>query len=84
MIKHKLMLILCAIGVTFSMSTKVLASDTTQRIQGSDRYATAIEISKNGWTDGSEYAVLANGENFPDALAEVQLQRLKILPVFYY
>lgn len=32
MIKHKLMLILCAIGVTFSMSTKVLASDTTQRI----------------------------------------------------
>ncbi len=81
MIKHKLMLMLCAIGVTFSMSTKVLASDTTQRIWGSDRYATAIEISKNGWTDGSEYAVLANGENFPDALSAAPLAKKYNAPI---
>lgn len=69
MIKSKLILMLCSIGITFYLSTKVLASNNTQRIWGNDRYATAIEVSKGGWTDGSEYAVLANGENFPDALA---------------
>jgi putative cell wall-binding protein len=69
MIKNKLILMLCAIGIAFSMSTKVSASNNTQRIWGNDRYATAIEVSKNGWVDGSEYVVLANGENFPDALA---------------
>lgn len=69
MIKNKLMIMLCAAGIIFSMGAKVIASDTTQRIWGSDRYATAIEISKSGWTDGSKYAILASGENFPDALA---------------
>lgn len=42
------------------------------RISGSDRYATAVEISKDGW-ESSEYVVLASGVNFPDALAGVPL-----------
>lgn len=81
MLKNKLIFMLCAIGITFSMTTKVLASNDTQRIWGSDRYATAIEISKSGWTSGSEYAVLANGENFPDALSAAPLAKKYNAPI---
>ncbi|MFL0195399.1 cell wall-binding repeat-containing protein [Clostridium sp. WILCCON 0269] len=81
MLKNKLIPMLCAIGITFSTTTKVLASNDIQRIWGSDRYATAIEISKNGWTDGSEYAVLANGGNFPDALSAAPLAKKYNAPI---
>ncbi|MCT8977937.1 cell wall-binding repeat-containing protein [Clostridium sp. CX1] len=81
MFNNKLALVLCTIGITFSMSTKALASNNTQRIWGSDRYDTAIEISKNGWAGGSEYAVLANGENFPDALSAAPLAKKYNAPI---
>jgi len=81
MIKNKLILMLCAIGINFSMATKVMAANDTQRIWGNDRYATAIEVSKNGWADGSEYAVLANGENFPDALSAAPLTKKYNAPI---
>lgn len=37
------------------------------RIKGSDRYETAIEVSKNTF-NRSNYAIVASGENYPDAL----------------
>jgi putative cell wall-binding protein len=40
----------------------------TQRIKGTSRYETAIEISKQGWIT-SDTVVLAKGNDFPDALA---------------
>lgn len=81
MIKNKLILMLSAIVLAFSMSTKVLASNDTKRIWGSDRYATAVEISKSGWTDGSEYAILSNGQNFPDALSAAPLAKKYNAPI---
>ena len=44
----------------------------TYRLAGADRYATAAEIAENGWTS-SDYAVIASGENFPDALCGAPL-----------
>ncbi|MDO5689999.1 MAG: cell wall-binding repeat-containing protein [Tissierellia bacterium] len=38
------------------------------RISGASRYATALEVSKAAFGQ-SRYVVVANGENFPDALA---------------
>ncbi|PAD66225.1 hypothetical protein CHH83_25170 [Bacillus sp. 7586-K] len=40
----------------------------TNRLQGSDRYETAVNISKAGWIT-SNTVVLARGDSFPDALA---------------
>lgn len=40
----------------------------TERIEGEDRFETAVEISKAGW-ESSEYVIIANGLSFPDALA---------------
>ncbi|RDW22226.1 hypothetical protein CWR48_00530 [Oceanobacillus arenosus] len=44
------------------------------RIKGSNRYETAIEVSKQGWEKGSvEKVILASGQDFADALAGVPL-----------
>ncbi|RLJ90659.1 cell wall-binding repeat-containing protein [Planococcus citreus] len=43
-------------------------AESTNRISGSNRYLTAIAISREGW-DSSEVVVLATGADFPDALA---------------
>ncbi|WP_291300573.1 cell wall-binding repeat-containing protein [Desulfosporosinus sp. BICA1-9] len=48
---------------------KASASTSTDRIAGYDRYQTAVAISQNGWPDGADSAILAFGENFPDALS---------------
>lgn len=49
---------------------------TIDRLYGSLRYDTAIEISQEGWADGElegGSVVLARGDNFADALAGVPL-----------
>jgi putative cell wall-binding protein len=38
------------------------------RVAGSDRYQTAIKISRQGWTSSGN-VIVCTGENFPDALA---------------
>ncbi|MCM3653247.1 cell wall-binding repeat-containing protein [Metabacillus litoralis] len=45
---------------------------TMERIAGSDRFETAVSLSKNGWEE-SEVAVLATGHNYPDALSATPL-----------
>jgi len=55
-----------AYATTKSTSTSGDASNT-YRLAGTDRYATAANIAEDGWTT-SYYAVIASGENFPDAL----------------
>lgn len=74
--KKVLLQILIVCLATFALSvTKVQAQDTAdeQRIAGCDRYQTSIEISKFGWNDASQTAIIATGENFPDALSAAPL-----------
>jgi len=42
---------------------------TVRRLAGTNRYATAVEISKNAFPSGANVVYLATGENYPDALA---------------
>lgn len=60
---------------------KAQAAAEIKRIEGYDRYLTAIEVSKNGWADGSSYAVIATGENFPDALSAAPLAKKVNSPI---
>ncbi|UWG98633.1 cell wall-binding repeat-containing protein [Dehalobacter sp. DCM] len=41
--------------------------ETTIRVSGQDRYATAAAIAHTGWTQ-SDYAIIVSGDNYPDAL----------------
>ncbi len=53
-----------------------LYDGTTRRLSGTDRYKTACDIWENTLPEGSAAsAVLATGQNFPDALSLRRLPR---------
>ena len=57
-------------GVLAQLSAYDDANDGgTYRLAGADRYATAAAISRAAWQTTSQYVVIANGANFPDALS---------------
>ncbi len=39
-----------------------------RRLGGADRVSTGIQVSKFGWTEGAQGAVIASSDSFPDAL----------------
>ncbi|ART78070.1 lactocepin precursor [Sutcliffiella horikoshii] len=47
-------------------------AERVDRLRGADRYATAVELSKEGW-EQSDVVVIARGDNYADALAGVPL-----------
>src|SRR5699024_4900834 len=62
-----------ALTLTLGMSISVAnAVDNVNRVSGKDKYKTAIEVSKNNYTN-SENVILASGDEFADALAGGQL-----------
>lgn len=65
------------------VATKVSAADLPEntRLWGTDRYETAVKISQNGWKSGAEYAILASGEGYADALCATPLAKSKNAPI---
>lgn len=64
--------LLLAFALFFSMTpdgANAQEGDSSKRISGANRYETAVNISKSGWANGSETAILARGDLYPDALA---------------
>ncbi|HHY26985.1 MAG TPA: cell wall-binding protein [Desulfitobacterium dehalogenans] len=51
------------------------------RLGGANRYETSVQISKEGWPTGSTYAVLATGNNYPDALSAAPLAQKYNAPI---
>ena len=66
-------------SIVLMPSSKVSAA-TIQRLQGVDRYATSISISKSGWVT-SDNVVLASGYDFPDALSAAPLAKQLNAPI---
>lgn len=54
---------------------------TINRISGENRYHTAVEVSKQGWSTGAHTIVLSVGNNFPDALAGTPLAHSLNAPI---
>lgn len=54
-------------GTALGGGAEKRSSTGTGRIAGEDRYQTAVAVSQKGWKT-AEYAVLARGDNFADAL----------------
>ncbi len=71
--------VLLVSSIVLMPSNKVFAT-TIQRLQGVDRYATSISISKSGWTT-SDNVVLASGYDFPDALSAAPLAKQLNAPI---
>jgi putative cell wall-binding protein len=55
-------------SVSQGIETSLLSSFTVDRIAGPSRYETALAINQRFFVDESEYAFLATGADFPDAL----------------
>ncbi|MDR3543481.1 MAG: cell wall-binding repeat-containing protein [Desulfosporosinus sp.] len=83
-LKNRIASLLLLITIIFTLSFPALTfastSPTITRLAGTDRYVTATAIAKQGWTQ-SDYAVLAYGENFPDALSAVVLAKKYNAPI---
>jgi putative cell wall-binding protein len=75
---------LAAVLTVFILSagfTKVHAQVDIDRYSGTDRYETAAKVCQDGWKESSDYAVLVNGENFPDALSAAPLAKKYDAPI---
>ncbi|MDR3287855.1 MAG: cell wall-binding repeat-containing protein [Peptococcaceae bacterium] len=57
------------------------AADPVSRLAGANRYETAADIAAQGWPNGADIAILAYGENFPDALSSVPLAQKLNAPI---
>lgn len=53
----------------------------TIRLGGANRYETSVKIAESGWPNGSTYAVLATGNNYPDALSAAPLAKKYNAPI---
>lgn len=51
-----------------------------ERLSGSNRYSTAVAVSRSGWST-SKYVFIANGERFPDALTGAPLASIYNAPL---
>ncbi|EEG77460.1 cell wall-binding repeat-containing protein [Dethiobacter alkaliphilus] len=56
----------------FIFFTATITEAATHRLYGSNRYETAVEISRSGW-DAAHTVLIARGDDFPDALAGTPL-----------
>jgi len=80
MYKRFLSIFLAACIAFIYLPFKNTALAASERLYGADRYRTAIEISKKGWSS-SYYAVLARGDDFPDALCAGPLAKKYNAPI---
>lgn len=68
----------------YHFSTYAVMADISippERLAGSDRFATAVEVSQDGWQGGAEQVVLVNAYSFPDALAATPLAYKQNAPI---
>ncbi|WP_281440015.1 cell wall-binding repeat-containing protein [Agrococcus sp. SCSIO52902] len=51
------------------VTTGDLTMPTPERLEGDDRYETAVAISQHGFPEGADVVYVASGQKFPDGLA---------------
>lgn len=65
---------------TVTVVNKETVENNVTKLVGTDRYATAVEVSKAGW-DKSDYAVITNGTAYIDALVAAPIASTYNAPV---
>jgi putative cell wall-binding protein len=80
-IKFTILTILLFSIILISNVKPAYAAPVNKRLWGNDRYGTCSAIVQDGWLGNSEYAVIVNGENFPDALSASTLAKKYNAPI---
>ncbi|WP_195237154.1 cell wall-binding repeat-containing protein [Romboutsia sp. 1001285H_161024_C4] len=80
--RQKIVAYLLAAAMMAPIGTSVYAatSVTTDELSGTDRYKTAVEVSKDGWSSATD-VVLVNGSSIPDALSATPYAKSKNAPI---
>lgn len=78
--KKKLIPILAFVFILILATVTYASTNDPKRLAGNDRYETAVSIAQDGWQQ-SDYAILANGENYPDALSAAPLAKKYNAPI---
>lgn len=68
------------LGASIICTSNVSAARLGKRLSGSNRYETGSKIAREGWTN-SDYAILASGEGFADALCSAPLAKKYNAPI---
>lgn len=68
------------LSLTVISTSQVNAATLDKRLSGNNRYETGAKIINNGWTT-SDYAVIASGEGFADALCAAPLAKKYNAPI---
>lgn len=55
------------------LDNKSVSAFSLDRINGQDRYQTAVAVSQEGWKKGAKIVMIASGRDFRDALAAAPL-----------
>lgn len=79
-LRNTIFTIISAAFILLTVVQTVSAASLNNRLYGIDRYETAVAISKNGW-EKTNYAVLATGGDFPDALCAAPLAKKFNAPI---
>lgn len=73
-------IIALTLGVTIIFKSQVNAAKLGKRLSGTNRYETGSKIVREGWTS-SDYAIIASGEGFADALCAAPLAKKYNAPI---
>ncbi|MCL4367723.1 MAG: cell wall-binding repeat-containing protein [Actinobacteria bacterium] len=68
------------VGRTVTGNTLPVHSYESEQMEGSDRYDTAIRLSRTAYPTGAAAAVLVTGEDYPDALSVAPLAKAWVGP----
>lgn len=78
----KIALIVTSVVLSIAFNfTKVHAANVAARYNGLDRYETASKVCQDGWKEDTDYAVIVNGDNFPDAMTAAPLAKKYEAPI---
>lgn len=84
MIKKRILTIFSTLFLSLGLiGTYNVKAETPQikRLWGNNRYETCVKIVQEGWKSKSDYAVIVNGENYPDALSAAPLAKKYNAPI---
>ncbi|MBE6066889.1 MAG: cell wall-binding repeat-containing protein [Clostridium lundense] len=68
------------VSLPMMLTSKVNAATLSKRLSGKNRYETGAKIATEGWAT-SDYAVIASGEGFADALCAAPLAKKYNAPI---
>lgn len=77
----RMLILFLSLGFTIFITSNAVASMSAFRLAGIDRYQTAVVVAKSGWTDGSDFVILATGENYTDALSAAPIAKRFNAPI---